>query len=128
MIENYKGWDITLNWDNKDYLERDTTKNNFFNQKEKWIGVNLNGENIFCLPIGHLQTNGDYQCSWQPLEIKESLIFEAKRMTSLILNNLNGAGLYGVEFFIKGSEVIFSELSPRPHDTCLLYTSDAADD
>ena len=76
-----------------------------------------NGENIFCLPIGHLQSNGDYQCSWQPLEIKESLIIEAKRMTSRILNNLNGAGLYGVEFFIKGSEVIFSELSPRPHDT-----------
>ncbi len=76
-----------------------------------------NGENIFCLPIGHLQSNGDYQCSWQPLEIKESLIIEAKKMTSRILNNLNGAGLYGVEFFIKGSEVIFSELSPRPHDT-----------
>ena len=38
MIENYKGWDITLNWDNKDYLERDMTKSNFFNQKEKWIG------------------------------------------------------------------------------------------
>ncbi len=49
--------------------------------------------------------------------LKESLIIEAKRMTSRILNNLNGAGLYGVEFFIKGSEVIFSELSPRPHDT-----------
>jgi len=76
-----------------------------------------NGENIFCLPIGHLQSNGDYQCSWQPIEINESLIFEAKRMTSKILNNLNGAGLYGVEFFIKGSDVIFSELSPRPHDT-----------
>ena len=57
------------------------------------------GENIFCLPIGHLQSNGDYQCSWQPIEINESLIIEAKRMTSRILNNLNGAGLYGVEFF-----------------------------
>ena len=44
MIENYKGWDITLNWDNKDNLERDTIKSNFFNQKEKWIGVHLNGE------------------------------------------------------------------------------------
>jgi len=75
------------------------------------------GENIFCLPIGHLQSNGDYQCSWQPIEINDSLIIEAKKMTSKILNNLNGAGLYGVEFFIKGSEVIFSELSPRPHDT-----------
>ena len=50
MIENYKGWDITLNWDNKDCLERDSTKNNFFNQKEKWIGVHLNGKKIYgCL-------------------------------------------------------------------------------
>ena len=49
MIENYKGWDITLNWDNNDYLERDTTKNNFFNQKEKWIGVHLNGEKSMAL-------------------------------------------------------------------------------
>ena len=47
MIENYKGWDITLNWDNKDYLKRDTTKRYFFNQKEKWIGVNLNGKKIY---------------------------------------------------------------------------------
>ena len=44
MIENYKGWDITLNWGNKDYLQRDASKNYFFNQKEKWIGVHLNGE------------------------------------------------------------------------------------
>ena len=51
------------------------------------------------------------------MEISESLIIEAKEMTTRILNNLNGAGLYGVEFFIKGNEVIFSELSPRPHDT-----------
>ena len=46
MIENYKGWDITLNWDIKDYLERDTNKSNFFNQKEKWIGVHLNGQTL----------------------------------------------------------------------------------
>ncbi len=75
------------------------------------------GENIFCLPIGHLQSNGDYQCSWQPLHINESLISEAKKITTKILNNLNGSGLYGVEFFVMGNEVIFSELSPRPHDT-----------
>ncbi|MBO6970297.1 MAG: formate-dependent phosphoribosylglycinamide formyltransferase [Prochlorococcus marinus CUG1431] len=75
------------------------------------------GENIFCLPIGHIQSDGDYQCSWQPIEINESLMIEAKRITTKILNNLNGAGLYGVEFFIRGDEVIFSELSPRPHDT-----------
>ncbi len=76
-----------------------------------------NGENVFCLPIGHIQSKGDYQSSWQPLEMNPSLINEAKKMTSKILNNLNGPGIYGVEFFVKGNEVIFSELSPRPHDT-----------
>ena len=49
MIENYKGWEITLNWDNKAYLDMDSTKTKFFNQKEKWIGVNLNGKKIFNL-------------------------------------------------------------------------------
>ena len=76
-----------------------------------------NGENIFCEPIGHEQYKGDYQCSWQPLEMNNALIKEAKRMTIQILNNLNGPGIYGVEFFVRGKEVIFSELSPRPHDT-----------
>ena len=76
-----------------------------------------NGENIFCLPIGHEQYKGDYQCSWQPLNITSFLINEAKEITNKILNNLNGAGIYGVEFFVRGNEVIFSELSPRPHDT-----------
>jgi len=60
MIENYKGWDITLNWDNKDYLERDTTKNNFFNQKEKWIGVHLNGEKIYGSSLKEIRHIIDY--------------------------------------------------------------------
>ena len=76
-----------------------------------------NGENVFCLPIGHIQSKGDYQSSWQPLEMNASLINQARTMTNQILNNLNGPGIYGVEFFVKGNEVIFSELSPRPHDT-----------
>ena len=76
-----------------------------------------NGENVFCLPIGHIQSKGDYQSSWQPLEMNPSLINKAKKMTNQILNNLNGPGIYGVEFFVQGNEVIFSELSPRPHDT-----------
>ncbi len=75
------------------------------------------GENVFCEPIGHEQYKGDYQCSWQPLDMNQSLINEAQKMTTKILNNLNGAGIYGVEFFVRGKEVIFSELSPRPHDT-----------
>ena len=76
-----------------------------------------NGENIFCEPIGHEQYKGDYQCSWQPMELNQFLIEEAKKITNKILNNLNGSGIYGVEFFVKENEIIFSELSPRPHDT-----------
>ena len=76
-----------------------------------------NGQNLFCEPIGHEQFNGDYQCSWQPLTMNQLLINEAEEITKKILNNLNGSGLYGVEFFVRGNEVIFSELSPRPHDT-----------
>ena len=76
-----------------------------------------NGEILFCEPIGHEQFKGDYQCSWQPMELNQILIDDAKDITTLILNNLNGSGIYGVEFFVKGNEIIFSELSPRPHDT-----------
>ena len=76
-----------------------------------------NGENIFCEPIGHEQFKGDYQCSWQPMALDRLLIDDAKNITNLILNNLNGSGIYGVEFFVKENEIIFSELSPRPHDT-----------
>tara|TARA_Y100000991_G_scaffold96706_1_gene72939 strand:+ start:70 stop:1242 length:1173 start_codon:yes stop_codon:yes gene_type:complete len=76
-----------------------------------------NGENIFCEPIGHEQYQGDFQCSWQPIELNQFLIDKAKNITNQILNNLNGSGIYGVEFFVKENEIIFSELSPRPHDT-----------
>ncbi len=76
-----------------------------------------NGENIFCEPIGHEQFKGDYQCSWQPMNLDQFLIDEAKKITNLILDDLNGSGIYGVEFFVRENEIIFSELSPRPHDT-----------
>jgi len=60
MIENYKGWDITLNWDKKDCLERITTKSNFINQKEKWIGVHLNGEKIYGSSLKEIRHIIDY--------------------------------------------------------------------
>ena len=60
MIENYKGWDITLNWDNKDYLARDTTKRRFFKQKEKWVGVYLNGEKIYGSSLKEIRHIIDY--------------------------------------------------------------------
>tara|TARA_Y100001978_G_scaffold201850_1_gene221197 strand:- start:3715 stop:4899 length:1185 start_codon:yes stop_codon:yes gene_type:complete len=75
------------------------------------------GKTIFCPPIGHEQKNGDYQCSWQPILMNDSIIDKAKIITNKILDNLNGAGIYGVEFFVKQEDLFFSELSPRPHDT-----------
>jgi len=60
MIENYKGWDITLNWDNKDYPQWDINKRNFFNQSEKWIGVNLNGEKIYGSSLKEIRHMIDY--------------------------------------------------------------------
>jgi len=60
MIENYKGWDITLNWDNKDYLEMETTKSYFFNHKEKWIGVHLNGKKIYGSSLKEIRHIIDY--------------------------------------------------------------------
>ena len=79
-----------------------------------------NGKTLFCSPIGHEQKNGDYQCSWQPAVLNESVLENAQQIAKRITDNLGGVGLFGVEFFIKGDEVIFSELSPRPHDTGLV--------
>jgi len=78
------------------------------------------GSTIFCPPIGHEQSNGDYQCSWQPAILSKLLLEQAKSMAEIITKELGGVGLFGVEFFICGDEVIFSELSPRPHDTGLV--------
>lgn len=71
----------------------------------------------FCEPIGHRQEHGDYQESWQPQEMNLEALNKAKSMATLVVNALGGRGIFGVEFFVKGSEVYFSELSPRPHDT-----------
>ena len=60
MIENYKGWDITLNWYNKDYLPGDTNKSFFYNQKEKWMGVHLNGEKIYGSSLKEIRHIIDY--------------------------------------------------------------------
>ena len=78
------------------------------------------GTTLFCPPIGHQQVNGDYQCSWQPAAISTSQLQQAQSMASTVTDNLGGAGLFGVEFFLSGDEVVFSELSPRPHDTGLV--------
>ena len=76
-----------------------------------------NAPTIFCPPIGHRQERGDYQESWQPASISVSKIQQAEEIALKVTDALGGAGIFGVEFFITQDEVIFSELSPRPHDT-----------
>ncbi len=71
----------------------------------------------FCEPIGHIQVDGDYRQSWQPQAMSDSAIKKARKMATKITDALGGRGIFGVELFIKGDEVIFSEVSPRPHDT-----------
>lgn len=71
----------------------------------------------FCPPIGHRQERGDYQESWQPTPMRPEHIAAAQDMARKVVDNLGGYGLFGVEFFVTADEVIFSELSPRPHDT-----------
>jgi len=77
-----------------------------------------NGPTLFCPPIGHVQKGGDYRESWQPYKISDDALKQAQRMADEVTRALTGAGIWGVEFFLtKQGEVIFSELSPRPHDT-----------
>lgn len=77
-----------------------------------------NGETLFCPPIGHVQKAGDYRESWQPYKISDEALAQAQKMAAAVTKALTGAGIWGVEFFLtKQGEVIFSELSPRPHDT-----------
>jgi phosphoribosylglycinamide formyltransferase 2 len=76
-----------------------------------------NGQTLFCEPIGHVQERGDYQYSWQPQPMKPDYLKAAQDMAEKVTTDLGGAGLFGVEFFVTATEVIFSELSPRPHDT-----------
>lgn len=76
-----------------------------------------NGETLYCEPIGHIQENGDYRESWQPFELPAKHLEAAQEMAKKVTDALGGSGLFGVEFFLTKEEVIFSELSPRPHDT-----------
>jgi phosphoribosylglycinamide formyltransferase 2 len=76
-----------------------------------------NAPTIFCVPIGHRQERGDYQESWQPADISAAKILQSQEIAKKVTDALGGAGIFGVEFFITKDEVIFSELSPRPHDT-----------
>ena len=71
----------------------------------------------YCQPIGHIQIDGDYRYSWQPQPMTDSALAKAQEIAKKVTDALGGYGIFGVELFVKGDEVIFSEVSPRPHDT-----------
>ncbi|OQA35110.1 MAG: Phosphoribosylglycinamide formyltransferase 2 [Candidatus Dependentiae bacterium ADurb.Bin331] len=75
------------------------------------------GNTHFCEPIGHKQIDGDYRSSWQPQPMSNNLLDQAKNYAKTITDALGGRGIFGVELFVKGDEIYFNEVSPRPHDT-----------
>jgi phosphoribosylglycinamide formyltransferase 2 len=77
-------------------------------------------EIVFCPPIGHIQKDGDYIFSWQEMEMSDIALKKAQEIAKKIVEGLGGRGIFGVELFVKGDEVYFSEVSPRPHDTGLV--------
>ncbi len=74
-------------------------------------------QTVFCDPIGHIQKDGDYIFSWQPMNMSETAKAKSQEIAKIVTDGLGGRGIFGVELFIKGDEVYFSEVSPRPHDT-----------
>ncbi len=81
------------------------------------LTVRHRGGTTFVDPIGHLQIDGDYRESWQPQPMEPHVLEEARRVAKTVTDGIGGYGIFGVELFIKGDEVFFSEVSPRPHDT-----------
>ena len=84
------------------------------------LTVRHSGGTTFCAPVGHRQVKGDYQESWQPQPMSDKARAEAERIALAVTGSLGGRGLFGVELFIKGDQVWFCEISPRPHDTGLV--------
>ncbi|MEQ1485088.1 formate-dependent phosphoribosylglycinamide formyltransferase [Methyloglobulus sp.] len=81
------------------------------------VGIDGNIQTYFCEPIGHIQENGDYRQSWQPQAMTEVALQTAQNIAHKVTDALGGVGLFGVELFVKGDDVWFCEVSPRPHDT-----------
>ncbi|MCF8177597.1 MAG: formate-dependent phosphoribosylglycinamide formyltransferase [Sulfuritalea sp.] len=84
------------------------------------VGASGEVETFFCDPIGHVQVNGDYVESWQPMAMTPSALQKSRDVARAVTSRLGGRGIFGVELFVKGDEVWFSEVSPRPHDTGLV--------
>lgn len=91
-----------------------------FDYEITMLTVRHAGGTSFCAPVGHVQLKGDYRESWQPHPMSAKALAAAEKMAGAITEALGGRGLFGVEMFVKGDEVIFSEVSPRPHDTGLV--------
>ena len=81
------------------------------------VGDSGHVETFFCEPVGHVQINGDYVESWQPQPMTPTALAKAREIAKLVTDNLGGRGIFGVELFVTGDQVWFSEVSPRPHDT-----------
>ncbi|MES2401557.1 MAG: formate-dependent phosphoribosylglycinamide formyltransferase [Pseudomonadota bacterium] len=81
------------------------------------LGADGKVETHFCDPIGHVQVSGDYVESWQPHPMREAALKKSREIAKAVTDNLGGQGVFGVELFVKGDDVWFSEVSPRPHDT-----------
>ena len=88
-----------------------------FDYEITMLTVRNGKDTVFCEPIGHIQQDGDYIFSWQPMNMSELAKQKSEEITKKITDGLGGRGIFGVELFVKGDDVYFSEVSPRPHDT-----------
>ncbi len=113
-----KAWDYAVSGSRGDIKEVIVEEFINFHTEITLLTVSRKSDStLYCFPIGHVQKEGDYRESWQPVAISDKQKREAEDMADKITNALGGAGIWGVEFFLTDDEVLFSELSPRPHDT-----------
>lgn len=114
-----KAWNYAVEGSRGDIVEVIVEAFVKFNSEITLLTVTQNNNlpTLFCAPIGHRQERGDYQESWQPATIANKDLAEAQEMAQKVTEALGGTGLFGVEFFLTSEGVVFSELSPRPHDT-----------
>ena len=118
MDDQQQVWDYAINSSRGDIKEVIIEEFIAFETEITLLTVTQkNGPILFCPPIGHRQERGDYQESWQPVAMSEENLAHAQAMAAKVTAALTGAGIWGVEFFLTGKGVYFSELSPRPHDT-----------
>ncbi len=88
-----------------------------FDYEITMLTVRNGKDTVFCEPIGHIQKDGDYIFSWQPMNMSEVAVKKSQEIAKTVTDGLGGRGIFGVELFVKGDDVYFSEVSPRPHDT-----------